>query len=164
MVVLGDQPVRPVIDFVGERTAQEGPILLWWADNGRVEAWVTVDGCDRVGLSVDGDERDQNASAAYELARHVAADAGAATVVTPDPTCPPPGGGPYVEVTLFLYCPADDVDQVPVRCPAQASPSTPTDALQVLFRTDPPPGGEPASRSSCGGPTSRWSSPTAWPG
>ncbi|MFA9565827.1 MAG: hypothetical protein ACERLM_14140, partial [Acidimicrobiales bacterium] len=95
MVVLGAQPVRPVMDFVGERTAQEGPILLWWADNGRVEAWVTVDGCDRVGLSVEGDKRDRNATAAYELALQVAADAGAATVVTPDPTCPAPGGGPY---------------------------------------------------------------------
>ncbi len=134
-------PVRPVIDFVGERVAQEGPVLLWWADGGRAEAWVSAEGCDTVGISVTGGIRDQNAQAAAELAFLVANDAGLDTTPEPATDCPGPqtesGGGPM----LFFYCPFDDVDQIP-RPVAPRDPflETPEEALQALFDTSSPAG------------------------
>jgi hypothetical protein len=134
-------PVRPVIDFVGERTAQEGPVLLWWAGDGRVEAWVSAEGCDTLGISVTGGTRDQNAQVAAELAMVVADEAGLDTTEEPATDCPAPGGTPGTGPQLFFYCPFDDIDQIP-RPVAPRDPflETPTEALQALFDTSPPAG------------------------
>ena len=134
-------PVRPVIDFVGERTAQEGPVLLWWASDGRVEAWVSAEGCDTLGISVTGGTRDQNAQAAAELAGRVTAEAGLDTTKEAATDCPEPGAEPGAAPMLFFYCPYDDVDQIP-RPVAPRDPflATPEQALQALFDTQPPVG------------------------
>ncbi len=134
-------PVRPVIDFVGERTAQEGPVLLWWASDGRVEAWVSADGCDTLGISVTGGTRDQNAQVAVELAFVVADEAGLDTTEEPATDCPEPGAEPGAAPMLFFYCPFDDVDQIP-RPVAPRDPflDTPTEVVQALFDANPPAG------------------------
>ena len=134
-------PVRPVIDFVGERTAQEGPVLLWWASDDRVEAWVSAEGCATLGISVTGGTRDQNAQAAAELAFAVAGEAGLETTPEPVTDCPEPGAEPGAAPMLFFYCPFDDVDQIP-RPVAPRDPflDTPTEVVQTLFDANPPAG------------------------
>ncbi len=134
-------PVRPVIDFVGERTAQEEPVLLWWAGDGRVEAWILAEGCDTLGISVTGGTRDQNAQAAAELALGVAGEAGLETTPEPATDCPEPQTEAEGAPMLFFSCPFDDVDQIP-RPVAPRDPflETPEEALQALFDTSPPAG------------------------
>ncbi len=136
-------PVRPVIDFVGERTANEGPVLLWWAGDGRVEAWVWAEDCDTVGISVTGGTRDQNAQAAAELAFRVADESGLELGAEPATDCPQQGSEVEDRPVLYFYCPFDDVDQVPLAVDDRnpfLSFSSPAETLQALFSADPPEG------------------------
>lgn len=125
-------PVGSVIDLVGERTAQDGPVMLRYLGGfddtpSTIEAWVQLPGCgdlDAVtaGFEVSGGSEQENVSLALRLGRALEEEHNPDWQPVVRTTCPGPDSPepetPNAVHTVWMYCRTSPDEQpalVPVK-------------------------------------------------